>query len=150
MNYSEMSDEEMDRVIAERLGYYARVAEPEEFPRGFYHDGQNEGHWYVYRADGLQINVWGKASAEDAWKDAMRPDPECGGYRYDLKMWSRSVDAALTLIPDGAYWSVGPTIYNTSLYEAQINNMCHSCYTTPARAICIAWLHWRDSAGGGG
>lgn len=90
------------------------------------------------RGRGLAI-VWlwrdsvGK-SKTSAWSSAERASD-------DLPRWTTSVDVALTLVPDGAYFRlIG---YEDGDWRASINFQNEWIYEdTPAIAICKAWLAW--------
>lgn len=117
-DYSSMSNAELKRVIAERLGW-AQVT-------------HNAMKWL--------------GSTQGA--DLLGFPPEAAGEEAvytRVPNWPESADAAIELFPYGfdirimrrrGQWLVGlgDTVYPTA--------------DTPARALCEAWLAWSDAQGG--
>lgn len=90
----------------------------------------------------------------------LQPDPDkAGSYvmpigemlvRYEAPAFTSSIDAALTLVPEGWLWRIMPSDFKGWLAEAWTDDTLDgefgACAATPALAICIAALR----AKGGG
>lgn len=144
--YETMSNDEIKRVIAERVGW---------------HIVQHGGLWMVIEPRYTEADVhtfaekdherWGRyghKTAEDAWRHELRLTPD----------WLENTDNALELFGENAAdWALLRTHdkYNFAygngfdgVADTVENRMVMPSnwdwYTTPARAICIAWLEWQD------
>jgi len=144
-NYETMSNDELRRVIAERIGW---------------HVVQHGGLWMVTKPRYTEADVhtfaekdherwgrYGRKTLDDAWRHELSHMPD----------WLESIDSALTLIKtDGSqvidmHWNPGrhPEHNNfVVLYDRTADqNYSASGFegSVPlARVICLAWLAWKD------
>lgn len=72
---------------------------------------------------------------------------ESQGTRYPAKPFTASIDAALTLVPEGCFWRVGhdgegadPSQFRADILHAPGSGLHKATAPTPALAICIAAL----------
>lgn len=130
---------ELDRVVAERLGFHADELESIDDP--------DDDGWYVVAPDEQECYPFAAESEQCAWDLALMED-ECGGYcGYGLLPWSTSVDAATDLIPDDVVISTtrSGVAWEVSLYCEDRAYTRLAPRSNPALAIVRAWLAWREA-----
>lgn len=116
---------DIDRKIAERLGYHLVIGVEEERYRDCY-----------YIADSSQHPVGGfYQSAEDAWLEAER----------EIFLWSQHIDKALALVEELRLPL--ELNYHTDTHEwtAFIQSMIPPVANTPAEAVAAAILAWLEA-----
>lgn len=117
-DYGKMTDDELRRVIAERLGW-TEIEEVSYWAEG-----------YDFTAE--QKTLTGKRGMHS---DIPVPD------------WPQSVDAALTLpLKPKQRWMVVQVVGGKTWYASIIDISARAEAIEPARAICEAWLQMMDGA----
>lgn len=103
-----------------------------------------------------QIGYYGTPKAfteiiyEGRSRDGWRNGP-AGTWEDELPHYTTSIDCALTLVPEGEFWSVGPDYDHEGGYTGQWEANVASWVTgnSPALALCIAALQARSHMGAG-
>lgn len=120
-----MDTQELNKVIATELGMKPRIMQEREYHK-LYEDGFGVTGWVqVYDADELM-------------------------FEYTLE-WSTDLNAAVRLLKD-LNWELkahAPAMYTCDIWEAGYL-MGHEMGHTPAEAICLTWLAYREKARGTG
>lgn len=135
--YLKMTDEELERLIAERKGYKAVEI------NGLWHITDREDDlrkWHPQ--DPENTDRRGKSTPEMAW--------EYGA--LNLPDWLGSTDEALALFPVGVL-VITLTRFGTGNWTVDIPSMGYpradlfemSKSPSPARSVCLAWLVWKDT-----
>lgn len=126
-DYTAMNDDELRRIIAERLGYQC-VFEPDGYPTA---------GWRIYYLDGKPRDNITRISPEIAWQVAAT--------HYGLPDWPHSVNAALALFPlmGQPEFQLFRGLWQWRAYIGDFDGRADD----PARAICLAWLQWRNQNG---
>lgn len=124
---------ELDRLIAERLGYRAV---------------ERTWRWYLLSHDVLETSL--DEMLKRGWHIRSYPT-ETEAWNIDVSRYSTDLNAAIALLPtDGYTWSLHYSNYDDP-YTAVISGVkvdspeYFGDASTPALAICRAWLAWKDS-----
>lgn len=98
-----------------------------------------------------EIGAWLEANAGDDHGPGSnyhqsRQKTWMGVKGWEWRRWSTSIDAALTLVPDGRKWTVGCRLGPQGGYVTTLSEMKQCWYgATPALALCIAALRARGA-----
>lgn len=123
---SMLTDEQINRKIAELKGYYVYHYDKDIEENCFYQLWDEEGCpviWKIYEGH--------RKTEEEAWKD--------------VPNWAGDLNLAIELVEKGCIFTLSYSYANPE-FRADIYG--HSGYDIrPSRAICLAWLAWQQPKG---
>jgi hypothetical protein len=95
---------------------------------------------------GIAVNPAASLWTPDWWSGGPNeylrwPDLPSGESRYEtVPYYTSSIDAAVTLVPDGAHWQVGRDVGPWAAVWTKTRLPSHCLAATPALALCAAAL----------